>query len=557
MLEKLIQNPRQSTLMYFILLLICIVWVYYPSLSVPFYLDDEGSIINSVAIHATSLDLLLQSGLERRFIGYLSLWANYQVGGLDPLGYHVVNILIHIINSLLVFVLVLRLIRYFHPTEHAPTRYQQVLLVMAVAAIWALHPLNTQAVTYVVQRLASIVTVFYILTIICYIPLRQHPFTSEHKGKNITYAVLLIGSIIGGLHAKQNFVAVLVFLYCWELLTCSAHIRRYLLTLSLWIGLLLLLLMPFIPDFWLMLDNLTRETHAISRVEYFYTQQVVLWDYVWRFIYPFSLQLNIDIVLQKSLTPLVALAMLGHIVVLSIVYYYRKLIPLLIVGVVFFYTSHLIESFIFPITDLAFEHRTYIGNIGLLLALAGLAQFWWQQKRPSKTIYLRMMFTVSGLLLIFSITTAKRNILWQTPLEFYANEVAQAPQQSRANASYGNELMKLGRFDEAEPYLKKSVDINLAKNKMTASGLTAYLTVLYHNNDYQKAAVVAMLGLKYINKPLERSNLLGKLAYGYIQMGMCDFAKGLLSSALDLDPNNREARKNLDVCLLKLKQLGR
>ncbi len=557
MLKILIQNQARSTLVFLILMVLSITLVYYPSLSVPFYLDDRGSIVSNIAIHSDSLDLLLQSGLERRFIGYFTLWANYQVGGLEPLGYHVVNIAIHIINSILVFVLVSRLISYFHPTQQSATRRQQMLLAMMVAAIWALHPLNSQPVTYVVQRLASIVTVFYLLTIIFYVQLRRYPFKYEFRARTIAYCLLLTGAIVGGLHAKQNFVAVFAFLYCWELLTSSGLVRRYLFTLSLWLGVLLILISPFIPEFWLMLDNSTRDTHAISRTDYFYTQQVVLWDYLGRFFYPFSLQLNIDVVLQKSLTPLVALAMLGHLIVLSIAYYYRKVMPLMVVGVAFFYTSHMIESFVFPIKDLAFEHRMYVGNIGLLLALAGLVQYWWQQKRTGRFNIRRTIYVIVGLLLVLSFTTVKRNILWQTPLEFYANEVANAPQHARANASYGNELMKLGRFDEAEAYLKKSVDINLAKNKVTASGLTSYITVLYHLHKYQKASQVAVIGLKYVNTPVERSALLGKMAYGYMQMGIYDFAKGLLSKALTLDPNNSEVRANLELCLLKLKQQNR
>ena len=66
-----------------------------------------------------------------------------------------------------------------------------------------------------------------------------------------------------------------------------------------------------------------------------------------------------------------------------------------------------------------------------------------------------------------------------------------------------------------------------------------------------------MLGLKYIHNPLERSDLLGKLGFGYMQMGIYDFAKGLLTNALNLDPNNTEARTNLALCLATLKQQGR
>jgi len=536
-----------------ILMAVGIGCVYYPSLSVPFYLDDRGSIVNNLAVHAGSLDLLLQSGLERRLIGYFTFWANYQLGGLEPSGYHYVNIGFHIINSLLVFVMVLQLIRYFNPTEQAHCRSLQLLLAMAVTMVWALHPLNSQPVTYVVQRLALIVTLFYLLSIISYIQVRQH----LSKYKALAYGLLLLASIIGGLHAKQNFFSVLVFLYCWELFTCSDRTRRILLKSTLGMGIALMLAAPFIHDFLLTLDEYTRDANGPSRVAYFYTQQLVLWDYIWRFIYPFSLQLNIDTELQKNLTPLVGLALLAHVAACSIVYKLRKVIPLLFVGVVFFYTSHLVESFIIPITDLSFEHRTYIGNIGLLLATAGLLQFFWQRKKTNKTVHSLMVCTVALVIVIFSFATGMRNTLWQKPLEFFANEVALAPKHARANASLGTELMKLGRYDEAAPYLKKSVDINLEKNKITASGLTAYITVLYHKNEYKKASVVATLGLKYIKQRHARSALLGKIAFGYMRRGFYDFAKGFYTNALNLDPNNTEARINLGLCLKKLEEQGR
>ena len=106
MIEKLVQSQSRATVLFCMLMAVGIGCVYYPSLSVPFYLDDRGSIVSNLAIHAGSLDMLLQSGLERRFIGYFTLWVNYQLGGLEPAGYHLVNIGIHIINSLLVFVMV-------------------------------------------------------------------------------------------------------------------------------------------------------------------------------------------------------------------------------------------------------------------------------------------------------------------------------------------------------------------------------------------------------------------------------------------------------------------
>jgi hypothetical protein len=557
-LERFAEHLLKSTIVLLSLLMVSIIIVYYPSLSVPFYLDDRDSIVTNLVIQSGSLDMLMQSDFRPRIMGYFSLWANYQVGGLDPIGYHMVNIAIHGINSLLVFFLSLQLMRYFAPSDNNVVRSQQTLWALAVAAIWALHPLNTQAVTYVVQRLASIVTLFYLAALMTYIKLRQQPFGYHQLG----YGLILIGLVIGGLHAKQNFANVLVFFFCWELMTSTPKIRRYLLLLTVAVVFSLAIVSPFIATFWQALDTLTRDSYASSRGDYFYTQMIVLWDYVGRFIYPMSSQLNIDTELKTSLTPLVALAFVGHTLLIGIAYRYRKKLPLLLTGVVLFYTSHIVESSFIPIKDLAFEHRTYIGNIGLTLSLIALLQFWLirgandpgseQSKERSNKISGWVVIAVLCVLCILSNISFKRNMLWQDPLDFYANEVHLAPEQARANASYGTELMRLKRFDQAEVYLKKSFEINLAKQKVTASGLTAYMALLYQQKQYQKAAAVGMIGLKYIKANNDRSELLAKLGYGYIQMGYCDFAKGLLNNSLKLNPNNTEAKTSLEYCLAQL-----
>lgn len=544
------KNRHKSTVLLLLLLVFSIIVAYYPSLTVPFYLDDRESIVSNLMIQSESLDLLINSWMRMRIIGYFTLWANYQYGGLDVTGYHIVNIAIHIINSLLVFILSLQLIRHFTPADDNDIRTQQILWAVVIAAIWALHPLNSQAVTYVVQRLASIASLFYLLSIISYIKVRQQQVSL----KAVVYGLLFIGCLIAGFHAKQNFATVLVFLFCWELLTCTATIRRYLLALTATGIFALLIISPFIDSFWLALDSFTRDPNASTRGDYFYTQLIVLWDYIGRFVYPISLQLNIYIPLRTSFEPLVALALVAHILFIGISFKYRQKVPLLFTGVLLFYTSHLVESSIIPIKDLAFEHRTYIGNFGLILSVIALLQFCLTKlDKQSRQVNTRRVIIGLCIIMLFSLAgTYKRNLLWQTPLDFYANEVELAPEQARANAAYGIELMKLKRYEEAELYLRKSVDINLARQQVTASGLTAYMTVLYHQKKYQQAASVVMVGLKYIKYHIDRSTLLGNLAYGYIQMGYCDFAKGLLTKALSLNSKNEGARANLEYCLAQL-----
>ncbi|NQZ05992.1 MAG: tetratricopeptide repeat protein [Algicola sp.] len=547
MFQRIFDNPNKSILLFFALLVVTVIAVYYPSLSVPFYLDDRESILTNVSVHSPTLDLLVNGPDRMRIIGYFTLWVNYQIGGLEPFGYHVVNLIIHVLNSLLVYVLAYQLFCHFSPQGLSSTelKKQQTLhrlWALAITAVWALHPLNTQAVTYVVQRLASIVTLFYLLTIIFYIQVRKQTNLTKTAG----YSVLIVICIVAGLHAKQNYVGVVVFLLAWELLTAPAKVRKVLLWFIAGASLVILATAPFIPWFWQTLNAFTRDYSAATRPEYFYSQMIVLWDYVLRFFYPFSLQLDIDQNLQKSMEPIVGLSLLAHLLVLGVAYKLRKILPLLLVGVLLFYSGHVVESFIIPIKDLAFEHRTYISNIGLVIALAALLRYW-----ADSASVMRGHWLVGGLavvLIVASITTVKRNVMWQDPLAFYANEVKLSPEHPRANASYGNELMKLQRFADAEVYIKKGVDFNIARGKITASSLIAFMTVLYEQEKYQQASHIVMLGLRHIKRPLDRSNLLANLAYGYIKMGYCDFAKGLLKTALKLNPNNKDAKTNLAYC---------
>jgi len=81
--------------------------------------------------------------------------------------------------------------------------------------------------------------------------------------------------------------------------------------------------------------------------------------------------------------------------------------------------------------------------------------------------------------------------------------------------------------------------------------------VLYHKNACKKALVGVTMPLKYIKERHARSTLLGKIAFGYMRRGFYDFAKGFYTNALNLDPNNTEARINLGLCLKKLEEQGR
>ena len=176
-------------------LVFLIVIIYANTLNAPFQWDESDFIVNNPIIKnlhyfSTPSDasgFKLYSSFIGRYIGFLTFALNYRINGLSVTGYHIVNIAIHIANSILVYFLVLLTFRtpYFRDwgpgiggqESKAVNRGLLVpgpwsLVPFFSAAIFAVHPLQTEAVTYVFQRFASLVAFFYLLSLVFYIKAR-------------------------------------------------------------------------------------------------------------------------------------------------------------------------------------------------------------------------------------------------------------------------------------------------------------------------------------------------------------------------------------------------
>jgi len=148
--------------------------VYLNSFPVPFVFDDYPNIRNNASIRLASIDIeglraaAMESHASRRPIANVSFALNYLAGGYDVKGYHLVNIFIHVVNGTLVYFLALILLRRDQALGSSPpasTRRLQFAALLA-AAIFVAHPAQVQAVTYIVQRMTSMSTMFYLLSLL-------------------------------------------------------------------------------------------------------------------------------------------------------------------------------------------------------------------------------------------------------------------------------------------------------------------------------------------------------------------------------------------------------
>jgi len=166
--------PRHwATSLATIVIVLAGVAAYHNSLQGPFIFDDltsipENSTIRSLRPIWTALSPPKEGqAVQRRPIVNLSLAVNYAIGGLDVRGYHIFNLLVHILAALTLFGIIRRTLRL--PAMPGHIAAAATPLAFAAALIWTVHPLATEAVTYIIQRTELLAGLFYLLTLYCLI----------------------------------------------------------------------------------------------------------------------------------------------------------------------------------------------------------------------------------------------------------------------------------------------------------------------------------------------------------------------------------------------------
>ena len=223
--------------------------IYSNTLTGPFIFDDRPNIQQNSKIRLKHLSVpdLLTAGFEspsrRRPVSNISFALNYLFHGNNVVGYHFVNILIHIFNSILFYFLA-------KTTLNSPglrRRYDQFMLVWIpffAAFIWGLHPLQTQSVSYIVQRMNSLATLFYVLSILLYAKGRL----TENRVSRRWFLAGCAASGIIAFGTKEN-TATLPFFILLALITA--------LGVGLWLSALNVIyrdinyIIPFLTQFWL------------------------------------------------------------------------------------------------------------------------------------------------------------------------------------------------------------------------------------------------------------------------------------------------------------------
>ncbi len=525
----------------------------------PFIFDDSGYIVNNNNITKLNHYLLLNNILKPRNIINFTFALNYRFGNLDVFGYHLFNVLVHMVNGLLVYFLALIVFNRLvalpgslnYPGAQAPG-YWTPLMSLFAALIFVLHPIQTQAVTYTVQRFASMATLFYLLSVLLY--LKGRLASTSSSAFSLQPSALYALSFISGMFAflsKPNtaslpaaILLVEYFLIDRTLQDWKRKLPWFALVFTLWI-LFILYVMGFftgasesnrlLED----VSELSRSTEAINRWHYLCTQFNVLVIYIRLLFLPIGQNLDYMYPFKKGFfdgyTPLAFLFLLG-LVCLGIKAVRKH--PVITFAIFWFFITLSVESSIIPISDALYEHRLYLPMFGFALLVPYLVFYF-----LSNRIYLSVLISVliiSGL----GAATVLRNVIWQDPLTLWSDVVSKSPHNFRGHNGIGLALDDMGRIDEAICHYKMALEIE-PNNPRVHNNMGI---ALMHKQKLDEAITHFSQALRLDHDNAEALNNMG---VALKDKGMVNEAIENLSKALEIDPENHETHNNLGAALTR------
>jgi tetratricopeptide (TPR) repeat protein len=542
--------------------------IYSNSFDCGWHLDDFHSITDNPNIQLKNLtwegiskslhsDLNHPEKLYRPMAG-LTFALNYFVSGTDPASYHLVNLLIHWLSSFFLFLFLYQTLNLpsFHQ-KYASSAYSVALLS---ATLWAINPVQTQSVTYIVQRMASLAGMFYIMSMYFYAMGR----TALDRKRRLLYLVLAFTAFVLSFGSKENAALLPLSILLYEGFVVQADMgswikrnKTYVLMALVVVLTLSILYVYYRRGSFLSFLN-DYEGRPFTLVQRLLTQPRVILFYLSLILYPLPDRMSIahsfDIStsLFHPLSTLFAILFMAGAVVLAVPL--RKKYPILSFSFLFFLVNHLLESSIFPL-ELVFEHRNYIPSMVVFFPVAmGICHLF---KRYASALGMRTILAAFIVLLLVGLghATYVRNFAWKTEGTLWADASMKAPDQFRPHHNLGVVYHKQGRLQEAISEFEQALQ-SQGLNRRTEMVVTYYhLGRAYHQlGELQKSKGFYE---KALQMDANLSHALGGVAVLYGLEGNTGTAFVYLERALKADSENPYVNFNMGLHYMKQGEMDR
>lgn len=548
---------------------------YVSSFQGKFVFDDYPGIVDNPLIRQVfPLGRFLDSS---RPLVDLSLAFNFAAGALDPWGYHLVNLLIHLSATLTLYGIVRRTLTANKVPDASPG--SSARLAFTIAVIWAVHPLQTESVTYLIQRSEAMMGLFYLLTLYC-------ALRGMQSTRGAPWYIAATVACVAGMASKAVMVTapVVVLLYdrCFM---AGSFIAAFQKRRKLYGGLastwLVLVAFGVVRG---VMDTPQAEPptvgfgyKGVTPMEYLQTQSGVILHYLKLSFWPVGLCLDYGWPVAKTPWQIAGPAVVIGILIIASLWAFWRRRAAGFLGLAFFLVLLPTSSFV-PIKDLAFEHRMYLP----LAAVVTLISIGSWKLASLRAAWRKPAVAIAGLVVVALCTlTVLRNRIYADPVALWQDTVVKAPHHPRPHNALGYALLSRGdvagamaKFEDAlrldRGYAGAYANMGEAcvRERRYDDAVLAFQTALEIDPDILNARAhfhygAALLELRRLDQAIEEFKASLSLdrrqadAYYFLATtlrlaGQRESAAAVYRQALDARPRYIEAMVDLGLTLAEL-----
>ncbi|WP_162860640.1 hypothetical protein [Pseudothauera hydrothermalis] len=502
-------------------------------------LDDNANIEKNGALllaNPSDLNSILyavysfQPGGGTRSLAMLTFMLDYWRGGLEPEAFKATNIALHAACAVVLAALFRKILTLaWNRNEHVGW------IAVAIAALWALHPLHVSTVLYAVQRMQILSTLFTLLAITTYLNTRIAQISGHASRRSFLLTFLWAGLAF---LSKEDAILLPLYTAIIELTLLkfaakSAQIAKIWRGTYLLLGIasVLLFLSVALPYFGTTTPYPGRDFNTIERL---LTQTRVLWLYIFQIVLPHPDYLTFYYdyypISRSLVNPITTLpALLGILWLLHYAWRARHDYPLRALGILWFFAGHALTSTIIPL-ELVFEHRNHLPLAGLCLVGADILRTIFQPSQiSSRSSVVALGGTLTAIILAAGTATIYRAYQWSDGMRLAQYHANIAPDSARAWVDLCNRYYDLSKGQPDHPMLQKAIDTCTVGHALGYDAISQTNIVIYK-------------GLQGTLSPADWENLLKRLKTVTITPGTKQIIWSLISNStgqtqLRLDPD--------------------
>ncbi len=520
-------RDRRRTYLGAVAIVAATVLAYLGSFSGVWVLDDEPGILRNTTIRDLGaigrvLSPPADTTVSGRPVGNLTFALNHAFGGTEIGGYHAVNLCIHLLAALALFGVVRRtLVRV-----DAGSVQRATPVAFAGALLWALHPLQTEAVTYVVQRVESLMALFFLLTFYCFI-------RSLDAGKPRGWRLAAVVACLLGMASKEVMVVAPVLLVVYDRIFVAGSFRGvwaqrrgfHLALASTWV-----LLLGLVASTGWNRGGTVGFDVGVSAGTYWLSQFEAVARYLGLAFWPYPQVFDYATTSAREAGAIVAFAVPVLVLAGATAWALRRRPGGGFLGACFF--AILAPTLVVPSAEQVFsEHRMYLPLAAVVVAVVATA--WGRWGRGG-------LWAVLALAPVLGWCTAQRNTVYRSERGLWEDTVAKRPDNDRAHLNLGNILARAGEFEAALGHFRTAVRLN----PMRADAQYNLGTALKQTGRFDRAIAAYEKALDLDPRLAEAECGLGAalVAAGRGAEAVFHFEK-----ALRIDPQNDEAHNRLGI----------